>query len=77
VAFHDPHGTGYHFLADAVIELNTLNPQLAARLMSPYKDWKNYTPDRQEKICSTLERILSAPNVTPDVYEIASKCLNA
>ncbi|MCB9989097.1 MAG: aminopeptidase N [Rhodospirillales bacterium] len=75
VCFHDSSGSGYEFLTDAVVELNALNPQIAARLLTPFKEWRRYTPDRQEKMKACLERIASIPDITSDVYEIVTKSL--
>ena len=38
--FHDQTGAGYQFLADQVIALNALNPQVAARLLPPQATWR-------------------------------------
>ncbi|MGB0719134.1 MAG: aminopeptidase N [Bdellovibrionales bacterium] len=75
--FHAVDGSGYAFLTDAIIELNSINPQIAARLLTPMREWKRYTPDRQEMMKAALERILAEPDLSPDVFEIASKSLNA
>ena len=74
--FHAADGSGYEFLKDAIIELNEINPQIAARLLTPMREWRRYTPDRQEKIKAALSEILEIPNIAPDVFEIASKSLN-
>ncbi len=75
VAFHDASGKGYDFLKNAIIELNTLNPQIAARMVTPLREWKRYTPDRQEKMKAALQEILDIPNISPNVYELVSKSL--
>ena len=77
VGFHAVDGSGYTFLGDAVVELNSINPQIAARLLTPLREWRRYTPDRREKMQATLERILETPNLSPDVFEIASKSLKS
>ena len=77
VGFHAVDGSGYEFLTNAIIELNRINPQIAARLLTPLREWKRYTPERQEKMQAALERILAEKNLSPDVYEIASKSLKA
>ena len=46
VRFHDPGGEGYVFLADKVLALDPLNPQIAARLVSPFTMWKRYDEQR-------------------------------
>lgn len=75
VRFHAADGSGYAFLRDAIIELNTINPQIAARLLTPLREWKRYTNDRQEMMKSTLSDILEIKDIAPDVFEIASKSL--
>ncbi len=77
VRFHAADGSGYNFLTEAVIELNEINPQIAARLLTPMKDWKRYTKDRQELIKSSLSTIMEQKNLSPDVFEIVSKTLKS
>jgi aminopeptidase N len=73
--FHDASGSSYTFLADRIIELNSTNPQLAARLLSPLTTWKRYDEERQQKIRRELERILATDQLSTDVYEIVRKSL--
>ena len=73
--FHDIKGSGYTFLADHVIALNTLNPQIAARLLSPFLTWKKYDATRQDLMRTQLEKILAVPCISKDVYEVVSKSL--
>jgi aminopeptidase N len=73
--FHDISGAGYAFLSDRVLDLNTTNPQIAARLLSPLTSWRKYDPTRQELMKRQLERILAAENLSGDVYEVAKKSL--
>jgi aminopeptidase N len=75
VRFHDPSGAGYAFLADRVLELDRLNPQVAARLLRAVARWRRYDSARQDLMKAQLERVLAAPEVSKDVYEIASKSL--
>jgi len=76
-SFHDASGSGYAFLTDAIIELNTINPQIAARMLTPMRDWKRYTKDRQALIRDNLKRIAALQNLSDNVYEIVTKTLNA
>ena len=73
--FHAANGQGYQFLADQIIALNTLNPQVASRMLSPLTSWRRYDPDRQALIKAQLERIMTTEAVSKDVYEVASKSL--
>ncbi len=74
-SFHDKSGKGYEFLGEAIMQLNTVNPQIAARLLTPLKEWKRYTPDRQEMMKTLLENIAAQPELSPDVFEIVTKTL--
>ena len=74
-AFHRADGQGYRFLADMVLALDRLNPQVAARLVSPLGRWRRFQPDRAGLMRGGLERILKSPGLSKDVYEQVSKSL--
>jgi aminopeptidase N len=73
--FHAANGQGYRFLADQIIALNTLNPQVASRMLSALTSWRRYDEDRQELMKAQLERIMTTEAISKDVYEVASKSL--
>ncbi|MDO9161254.1 MAG: aminopeptidase N C-terminal domain-containing protein, partial [Methylococcaceae bacterium] len=73
--FHAANGQGYQFLADQIIALNALNPQVAARMTGALTTWRRYDQNRQVLIKAQLERIISTPDISRDVYEVASKSL--
>ncbi|MCK5374673.1 MAG: aminopeptidase N C-terminal domain-containing protein, partial [Alphaproteobacteria bacterium] len=73
--FHAKDGSGYAFLRDAVIELNTINPQIGARMLTSMREWQKYTSDRQEMMKQVLRDVLEVKDLAPNIYEIASKCL--
>ncbi|MFK3946718.1 aminopeptidase N [Pseudomonas fulva] len=75
VNFHAADGSGYRFLADLVIELNALNPQIASRQLAPLTRWRKYDAARQTLMKGELERILAAGELSSDVYEVVSKSL--
>ena len=77
VCFHDSTGAGYQFLADQIMVLDTINPQIASRLTARFSRWQRYDQGRQQMMRMQLERILSMDKVSKDVYEIASKSLVA
>ena len=76
VRFHATDGRGYRFLAERVLELDSKNPQIAARLVSALSRWKRFDPTRQQYMTQQLERILSCDTLSKDVFEIVSKSLN-
>ena len=73
--FHAANGEGYRFLADRVIELNALNPQIASRMVSGLAQWRRYDANRQSLMKQELQRIVATEHLSKDVYEIASKSL--
>ncbi|AZL73096.1 aminopeptidase N [Pseudomonas oryziphila] len=75
VNFHAADGSGYRFLADLVIELNALNPQIASRQLAPLTRWRKYDDKRQALMKGELERILASGALSSDVYEVVSKSL--
>jgi len=77
VAFHQKDGSGYQFHADRVIELNAINPQVAARMVGVFNSWKAYAEPYSSLMEQQLERINSQNNLTKDVKEIVTKALNS
>ncbi|WP_445000780.1 aminopeptidase N [Halomonas mongoliensis] len=74
VNFHRLDGAGYRLLADVVIELNRLNPEIAARLITPLTRWARFDEQRQALMKGELERI-RAEELSPNVYEVVEKAL--
>jgi aminopeptidase N len=75
INFHDESGSGYDFLAEQVLLLDPLNPQMAARLLTPLTRWRKYNMMRQLAMKAALSRVLAKGDLSKDVFEIASKGL--
>jgi aminopeptidase N len=75
VRFHAADGAGYAFLADRVIELNALNPQIAARIARGLDRWSRFDAGRKAHARRQLERIRDAQGLSKDVGEIVGKAL--
>ena len=75
IRFHEASGAGYAFLADQVLALDPLNPQVAARLVGAFNRWKKYDDPRQTRMVAELERIRNAPRLSKDVLEVVTKAL--
>jgi len=73
--FHAASGAGYAFLGDEVLALDKANPTTAARLVQPLGQWRRYDAARQGLMCGALERILAAPGLSPNTYEMVAKSL--
>jgi len=76
VRFHVLSGAGYKFLADIVLELNAINPQVAARMLTPLTQWQRFSEQRQKLMCGELLRIQQSASLSTDVLEIVNKALN-
>jgi aminopeptidase N len=75
VRFHGADGSGYAFLADQVIALNALNPQVAARMARAYDRWRRFDERRKSHAKKQLERIRDTDKLSKDVAEIVGKAL--
>ncbi len=75
--FHDADGGGYRLLADVVLELNKINPGIAARMTGGFNQWRRFDEKRRGLMRAEIDRILSQPGLSKDVYEIASKSVAA
>jgi aminopeptidase N len=75
INFHAVNGQGYEFLANQVIALNILNPQVASRMLGPLTSWRRFDAVRQNLMKMQLERVMNTPAISRDVYEVASKSL--
>ena len=75
VRFHAADGGGYRFLADRVLELDPLNPQIAARLLKSMVRWRRFDPGRQSLMRAEIARIAGREELSRDVFEVASKAL--
>ena len=73
--FHRKDGLGYELVADIIVKLNKINPQIAARLTSSFNRWRHFDEQRKDLMEYQLKRIVELENVSADVYEIASKAL--
>ena len=75
--FHQADGSGYRFLAERIRCLNATNPQIASRLTGPLTQWQRYIPAVQVQMRVALQEILALESLSPNVYELVSKSLEA
>ncbi len=73
--FHNLNGSGYRFLADQVLRLDALNPQIASRMVGAFNRWRKFDVERQNLMKSELGRIHANPDLSKDVYEIVARAL--
>jgi aminopeptidase N len=75
VNFHAADGSGYQFLGDAVLKVDQINHQVAARMVSAFSTWRQLDAKRQDLMKQQLKRIADTDGISENVYEIASKSL--
>ncbi len=75
INFHRPDGSGYRFVSDRIIALDSINQQVAARLASCFNHWKKYDNLKKALMKTELERILLIQTLSKNVYEIVSRAL--
>jgi aminopeptidase N len=75
--FHAADGEGYRFLADTVIRLDAINPQVAARMATAFRTWRLYDAPRRGHATAQLRRIIESKPLSRDVFEIISRTLGA
>lgn len=74
--FHALDGSGYAFLSTMLIKTDALNPQIAARLATPFTRWQRLDEERQRLMRKELE-FLAAKELSRDLRELVSKSLNS
>ena len=73
--FHAADGKGYEFVRDAIVEIDKLNPQVAARMCGAFSQWKRFDAARQALMKAQLETIQKTDGLSKDTYEVATRCL--
>ena len=74
--FHLESGEGYRFVADCVLELDKINPQIAARIVGVFSSWKNFEPIRRNLMKLELERLQKHKGLSVDSLEIIDMSLD-
>ena len=75
INFHNNDGSGYGFLQEQIIALNALNPQVAARLVTPLTRWKKLPEPNRQLMRDALQQIADHPGLVKDIQEIVTKSL--
>ena len=73
--FHALDGQGYKFVTDYLLELDAINPQVAARIVTPLTQWQGFAEDHQRLMKQQLGRLLNHKGLSKDVFEKVSKSL--
>ena len=75
-AFHQADGEGYAFAASKVLELDRINPQVAARLANPFVFWRKLKPELGLQMRAQVEAMLASGDLSNDLNELLTTCLD-
>ena len=70
--FHALDGSGYAFLTEMLLQLDKINPQIAARLATPFTRWQRLDAPRQASMKQQLTRLAGA-DLSRDLREVVEK----
>jgi aminopeptidase N len=73
--FHRADAAGYVFWGDRVIELDGINPQVAARLARALDRWKKLAEPQRSAAREAIARVAAKPDLSNDVREVVSRAL--
>ena len=74
-AFHQPDGEGYAFAAGKILQLDAINPQVAARLANPFVHWRKLVPELGNKMKAQIEDMLASGEMSNDLNELLTTSL--
>ena len=74
--FHRIDGKGYQLLQQTVARVDVINPQVAARLVTPLLSWRRYDSTRQQLMQQALRQLAASATLSNDLYEKVSRSLD-
>jgi len=74
-AFHRADGAGHAFWADRIVELDGINPQLAARMARVMDRWASLAEPYRTSAHAALQRVAAKADLSNDVREIIGRAL--
>ena len=76
-ALHRPDAAGYVFWSDRVIELDAINPQVAARLARALDRWSKLAEPYRSAAREAIARVAARPDLSKDTHEVVTRALAA
>jgi len=74
-AFHRADAAGYVFWSDRVMELDSFNPQVAARLARALDRWKQLAEPYRSAARKAIARVADKTDLSKDTHEVISRAL--
>lgn len=76
VQFNRPDGKGYEFVAEMAVEVDRLNPQIAARLLGAFRSYGSLEPKRRKLAEAALKPVAEIAHISRDLREIVERMLD-
>jgi aminopeptidase N len=76
-AFHRADGAGYAFWSDRVMELDAINPQVAARLARALDRWSKLAEPYRSAAREAIARVAAKADLSKDTLEVVTRALAA
>ena len=76
VRFNDPNTNAYEFYADKILEIDTKNPQVAARLCAAFNFVQKLEPAMKEKALTQIKRMVAVESLSKNSRELLQSALS-
>jgi aminopeptidase N len=73
--FHALDGSGYALVGETVRMLDSINPQIAARMAGAFEVWSRYDSKRQALMRAELQAMTKVAGLSENLFEVATKML--
>jgi aminopeptidase N len=73
--FHRTDAAGYVFWSERVLELDAINPQVAARLARAMDRWRKLAEPYRQAAKTAIERVAAKSDLSNDVREVVTRAL--
>ncbi|WP_172122782.1 aminopeptidase N [Devosia sp. 919] len=70
-------GAGFRFVTDFVAEVDSVNPQVAARVLTGFRIWQNLEPNRREAAHAALRQLQASTELSRNTADILSRMLGS
>lgn len=75
VAFNAPDGSGYKFISELIMKIDSYNPQVSGRLLSAFGNWKAYSTESQNQAKIALNNINNDKFKSTDIADLIVRLL--
>ncbi len=73
--FHAKDASGYRFVINKIVDIDKINPQMAAGLAGAFKIYNKMNSENKKLMKNELERVVSTHSLSKNVTEIIGKIL--